>query len=157
MTDLRGASEWEEKVFSFFEEHVANERDLLDGYEQLAEDAPAHVRYLVGLIVADERRHHQIFQELMNAVRGDVELAPVEPSVPHIAPAADLRALRERTAAMIKAERADDRALKQLKKQLREVADLTLWSLLVDVARADTDKHLRILRFIDAHTPSASR
>jgi hypothetical protein len=45
-------------------------------------------------------------------------------------------------------ERQDARDLERLAKALEPVKDTTLWHLLVSLKRAETEKHIRILRFI---------
>lgn len=53
---------------------------------------------------------------------------------------------------LIELERRDRDDLLRLRKEFRPVADTTLFALLIDLMVLDTDKHLRILRFL-AHHP----
>ena len=50
-------------------------------------------------------------------------------------------------------KKQDPRELKKLQKELRDVKDTTLWSLLVDLMQRDTEKHIAILDFAQT-TPS---
>ena len=65
-TRIIGASVWEQDMYDYVSGHVVTEGAILEEYQQLAEDpsgSPAF-RFLAGLILADERRHHQIFNDL---------------------------------------------------------------------------------------------
>lgn len=42
--------------------------------------------------------------------------------------------------------------LKQLRRELHDVRDTTLWDLLIDLMQRDTDKHIAILHFVQKHT-----
>jgi bacterioferritin (cytochrome b1) len=63
----------------------------------------------------------------------------------------DASAVFEVSDRLLKKEREDAQELKRLQRELRDVKDTTLWSLLVDVMRHDTDKHIAILEFVEKH------
>ena len=151
MPHLAGASVWEQEIYDYVANHVAIEGAMLDEYQRLADDdsrSPAF-RYLANLILTDERRHHQIFNDLAESIRQMAELRLEDEPIPSLR---GLRSDRIRIGAvterLIAAERADARELKQFAKKLKEVRDTTLWGLLVDVMLDDTAKHIRILSFI---------
>jgi hypothetical protein len=48
-------------------------------------------------------------------------------------------------------ERRDATELEQLSTDLEGVEDITMWHLLVEMMRADTANHVRILEFIRDH------
>ena len=56
------------------------------------------------------------------------------------------------TKKLLENEERDARELKQLQRELRDMKDTTLWSLLVDLMQRDTQKHIAILRFVRKHT-----
>jgi rubrerythrin len=146
-------SDWSHKIVDLLEAHGEGEGALLTKYEELAAEssAPA-IRYLSHLILDDERRHHRLLVEMANAVAwGWSELSP-EPAVPEppVTPTHD-QELATATRALLEAERADHTELKRLRKELRAVADTTLWGLLIDLMLLDTDKHIRVLRFLTEH------
>lgn len=151
MTTTASRTTWDAEVLDALNSHVLNEKDLLADYAGAAQGAmDPDVRYLLDLILEDETRHHRIFLEMANALRGAQGWQRVEPSVPdrsHRALAPDVRQL---TGRLLAAERADRRELRALRRRLRPVADTTLWSLLVDLMALDTEKHLRILKTIAA-------
>jgi hypothetical protein len=154
MTELVGASVWEQQLYDHITGHVVKEGALLNEYLQLTEDestSPAF-RYAARLILDDERRHHQLFNDLAESIRQLSELRVEEEPIP---PIDGLRRDRERilgiTDRLLEAEREDQAELKALAKQLEDVRDTTLWVLLVDLMRADNDKHIKILTFIRDH------
>lgn len=148
--DLVGASVFEERMYLHFNQHVAEEQGLIDEYSALADSTDSEaLRYLVHLIVDDEIKHHRIFGELINAVRADVDVQTVEPQVPRLARwGSDPKSVLEATERFLRCEREDARQLKRLDKEMRDLRDTTLWSLLVKVMEADTAKHIQILEFV---------
>ena len=148
LTELAG-SPWEEQLLAHFADHVSGELGLLEAYMDLRDEGPEHVRYLVDLILNDEVRHHQMFEELVNRMRSDIDWRDYEPKVPYLRRgAADGKSLVELTDRFLAFERQDLKALRELQKELRPVRDTTLFSILVDVMELDTKKHIAILEFI---------
>ena len=150
-TRLIGASVWEQDVYDHISGHAANEGAILDEYQRLAEDeasSPAF-RYLVRVILEDERRHHQLFNDLAEVLRQMSELRSDDEPIPSLR---GLRADRDRvlevTERMIEVEQNDAKDLKAISKELKEVRDTTLWGLLIELMQDDTAKHVKILNFI---------
>jgi len=159
-TSIPGASVWEQRLYDRLRGHQEAERDILQEYRDLAADesvAPA-VRYLARLILDDEVRHHQAFQDLAASIRQMGELQDADDPIPTLR---GLRADADRIVALadrlIEVEKEDDRELKALAKELNDVKDTTLYGLLVDLMRHDTEKHLMILKFLRARAKEASR
>ena len=148
LTEL-AATPWDEELLTHFADHLAGEQELLMEYATIRDSGPEHVRYLVDLIMADEQRHHQTFQELVNRVRSDIDFRDYEPKVPYIgSPGENRAALLEATERMLAFEHADQRSLHRLQKELRPVRRTTLFSLLVELMELDTKKHVAILEFL---------
>lgn len=150
-TRLIGASVWEQQLYDHLTSHVGTEGAMLDEYLKLAEDeagSPAF-RYLAGLILDDERRHHAMFSDLAEAIRQMAELRDEDQPIPSLR---GLRQDRDRildaTERLLAEEREDKKKLKDLAKELKDVRDTTLWALLVELMQDDTDKHIKILKFI---------
>jgi hypothetical protein len=143
-----GASVSTHEVVEAIERHGQEEGQLLDRYRRFAEEAESPVaRYLVNMILDDERRHHRVLGELANTlawgrVDGPVGVVPVHPETPSVE--ADLRA---ETKALLAHERKDRAELRRLRRQLRSW-ETPLWTLLIDMMVADTDKHIEMLRFV---------
>lgn len=143
---------WVEKVLDQLSTHVDSERGVLAEYAAAAEviDAP-DVRYLMQLILDDERRHHRIFQEMARAVQAGMEGRDLHPQVPNLTGRPVPEEVRELTTRLLAVERKDEDELKALRRELKRVANTTLWALLVDLMALDTEKHERILTFIIDH------
>jgi rubrerythrin len=148
LTELAG-SEWDQNLLAHFQEHVEGESELLAAYAKFRDEGPEYVRYLVELILADEARHHQTFQELVNRLRSDIDWRDYGPQVPYVESAREQAAsLTAATDQLMTFELDDAKALQRLQKELRPVRDTTLFSLLVTLMELDTKKHVAILEFI---------
>jgi len=133
--------------------HVEAERGLLDEYSAVAEQSQSKAfSYLVKLLIEDEIRHHRIFTELAESLRTDVETTGKDPIIPDMDfNEVDRAAVLDATKQLMANEEQDARELKRLQRELRDVKDTTLWSLLVDLMQRDTQKHIAILRFVKKH------
>ncbi|HZS14427.1 MAG TPA: hypothetical protein VFC09_07505 [Candidatus Dormibacteraeota bacterium] len=147
-------SEWEEQLYGHVTAHTEQERGLLEAYQRLAEQSPSgFVRYLTGMLLEDEERHHRMFRQIANAIVADATLQRREDAVPPVLPTKDGPELIAVAKKMLELEEEDKTALARLRKELKPVRSTTLWDLLVQIAERDTEKHLLILRFIvDAST-----
>ena len=129
------------------------EGTILAKYQQLAEESQrGAVRYLVNLIMEDERRHHQVMEDIANAVAWRGFDAPAG-----LRQAPDLDAerapdsLREETRRLLEFEERDARELSELRRSLDDFTDTTLWALLIEMMILDTEKHSLILKFLLEH------
>ena len=141
-------SVWEEKLLERLEGHSEGENEMLESYSRMAEKAPPHVQYLVKLLLEDEIRHHRVFEEMRNALLSEIEFRDIGPSVPHLDRIDDEVSLLRQTEQLLEFEREDLKSLRDLVKELKPVRKTTLWSLLVEMMELDTEKHIRLLRFI---------
>jgi hypothetical protein len=151
---ILGASVWEQQLFDHVSAHVDAEREVLEEYRAIEDDETASpaFRYLAALILDDEVRHHQVFRDLTEAIRQFAEVRSEDDPIPTLR---GLKADRERimtaTQRLLDVERADMKELKALAKELSDLKDTTLWVLLLDLMRLDTEKHIRILKFLRGH------
>jgi len=136
--------EWWARVVHEFRSHVREESGFLASYEALvAESEDPSVRFLLELIVGDERRHHDVFTSMADASVGDGAF-PGPPAV-----SAELaRRLLEPTERFLAAEREESKKLAALRKGLKPAGEGTLWPLMVELMEIDTSKHIRILEFL---------
>jgi rubrerythrin len=149
------AAEWEYQLVDLLAAHDEGERDLLEAYERLAASAQAPaVTYLIRQIVEDERRHHRVMAEMANSIAWNWSRDKPESAVPGLPSRAVGEELVAATRKLLDAERRDHSELKKLRKELKPFADTTLWALLVDVMLLETDKHIRVLRFLIDHLAS---
>jgi hypothetical protein len=145
----QGSGPLDQLIWEQLETHIEAEKNILDDYRRFAEVAETpEVRYLIGLILDDELRHHRTFRDLANAVRGAIEWREIEPRVPDRGYLPLSSDLLDRTKRFIAVEEEDLRQLGTLRRQLQPVHKTTLWPLLVELMELDTKKHLRILEFI---------
>ena len=150
-----GASVWERQLFDHLSSHVEREQAMLEEYVQAAEQTDSKAfAYLVGLLVDEERRHHQLFASLASSLKTEAELSGADPSIPYLDfDRADHDRIRALSRQLLDREAEDASDLKRLHKELHDVADTSLWDLLVNLMRRDTDKHIAILEFVLDHTP----
>jgi rubrerythrin len=162
MTDASsaGPSAWERDLYAHLSSHVEAESGLLQAYKAAAESSPSKaLRYLVNLLLDDEIRHHQIFTELAESLKNDALLRSGDPAVPYLDfdKTSNRDAVIDITDQLLQREQADAQELRRLRRELREVKDTSLWSLLVDVVERDTQKHIAILRFVKKHAGRRKR
>jgi rubrerythrin len=150
------SNEWWAGISHAFASHVRDESYVLDRYAELAAStADPGTRFLLQLILADEQRHHQVFEQLRAAAAPDAsaENLPGPPDPP----AAEVPVLLEQTQRFIDFEHEDAASLKTLDRQLRASETGTLWRLLVELMELDTEKHLRILDYLKRHLEDRAR
>lgn len=130
--------------------HGAEEGRILAEYQTVAESAsdPA-ARYLIDLIMEDERRHHRLLVEIATAMAWET-LGNVETSVPPLGWHLD-EDLIAATRKLREYEEHDRHELQALRKRLKPFEETTLWGLMVDLILLDTQKHATILKFLERH------
>jgi hypothetical protein len=142
------------EVVELLARHGEDEGAILSRYQRFAEEASApETRYLVKLILEDERRHHDLLVEMANAIAWgliDKSTEPVLPDMTHRD--AGNAVLAEETQSLLRAEERDRAELKQLRKRLRPFRNVSLWELVVDLMILDTEKHVQILQLIAKNT-----
>jgi hypothetical protein len=142
-------SVFEEGVFRHLADHISSEADFIVSYRELAEmpDTPEAARYLIRLVLEDEKRHHQVLHEIVTAIGNGIAWCNDPDAVPNLPYGPPDRALAEVTRRFLAAERANQKQLRALRKELRPFRDTSLWALLVELMEYDTAKHIRILTF----------
>jgi len=152
-----GASPDIRDVVELLARHGEEEGAILSRYQRFAEEASApETRYLVKLILEDERRHHDLLVEMASAIAWglvDKSAEPVLPDMTHRD--AGNAALAEETQSLLRAEERDRVELKRLRRRLRPFRNIALWELVVDLMILDTEKHVHILQLIAKNTEDA--
>ena len=162
-TRLIGASVWEQELYDHFRSHIEHEDELIAAYGELAASTTMPgFGYLAKLILADEQRHHQVFADLAETLEVEAaelraDASPVPPISVRGLPEEERQRILALTDRFLAFERQDARDLEHLAKSLEPVRDTTLWHLLATLMRADTEKHIRILRFIRDRVRHAAR
>jgi hypothetical protein len=147
-----GASVGERDIVEWITRHGREEGSLLERYERFADEASSPAaRYLVNLIIEDERRHHRVLAEIADAIAWG-SLTDSTPAVPRLVAGRADTELVEETKTMLASEKRDRAELRRLRRRLRSYSG-TIWPLLIDLMLLDTDKHTRILRFVVKHRP----
>lgn len=139
-------------VLRLLKHHGSAEGEILASYKEISERSSVGdaVQYLIKMILDDEHRHHQVFDEMANAIRSFVWEVPVEPRLPSITKRSDPELLAE-TKRLIAFEKQDAKELRALKRRLKGSQNSSLDPLMVDIMLHDTAKHIAILQYIKAH------
>ncbi len=140
----RQDAHWWARITHAFQAHVREESYFLEQYEALAEDVDdPGTRFLIDLILEDEKHHHELFNRLAEAARGDGNRLPPRP-----APSPEVvEKILEATERFLEAERDDRVKLKDLAKELKG-AETGHWHMLVELTDLDTRKHVVILEYL---------
>ena len=144
--------EFEVTVLRMLERHGEAEGAVLDSYQQVAERRSVDdaIQYLVGLILDDEQRHHEVFAQMANRIRSFMWEVPVEPSLPVMPKRSDPDLLTE-TQRLLAFQKRDAKELRGLRKTLRNSSKASLDPLMVELMLHDTAKHIAILAYIKSH------
>jgi rubrerythrin len=151
-TELIGGNRWEQALHRHLIAHVEDEGALVAAYEHAAEESQsAAFRYLVTMIIDDEKRHHAVFDDLAKTLQTEVDHRAEEFAIPRLGQWGFERdmvlALTEN---LLVQEQMDAARLQVLESELEPVKDTTMWPLLVQLMQADTAKHVSILEFVKA-------
>jgi hypothetical protein len=132
--------------------HAEREAVALEAYRHLAtKSRDKGIRYLVRMILEDERRHHDRMQEMVNTIQSFTWDVDVQPRVPSLEAKKDPLLLEE-TRLLLKFEQEDARELRRLKKHLGRASHSSLLPLLTELMIHDSAKHAAILQYIRAQT-----
>lgn len=153
-----GLSAWESEIHDHLTSHLAAEAPLLASYDELASRSGSeYVSYLVGLILEDEARHHDLVLRFANSIALAANPSPDGPVLPErgrVRNADELLALTDR---LIDLEKDDARSLRKLRREVRGTEDVALWDVVTELMARDTDKHLAILGFVRDRMKEARR
>lgn len=152
------SGEWWAVISHAFDVHVREESYFLDAYEELCQEVlDPGARFLIELILEDERRHHRLFERMAASAReGDGAGAQGTPAPPDLDPE-QARRILEPTQRFLEAELDDRKHLRELRKKLEPVRDDTIWHLMVGLMELDTAKHVKILEYLSAHFGQSAR
>lgn len=133
--------------------HIANERTMLEAYATIS-TSEDYVRYLIGLLLEEEMRHHRYFSDIANGLDGSSSWVP---KVPEVTPEDDPDLLLAQTTALVEFEKRDLSELRDLQRALAGVEGSELMRLLAELMQMDTRKHIKILQFIAGRARAARR
>ena len=135
----------------YLKRHLEAEQEVLEAYQRLVDDRPDDIiSYLIRTIVMDESRHHELFTEILNSLQSKVRWEEMSPRVPPMpAHIEDGTALLEATDHLLEIEQDDAKELKRLRKAwAKSDGERGLWALLVGGAELDTERHIRLLKYL---------
>ncbi len=137
-----------ERLLDNLEAQERSERELLDDYSNAAAQMPDRgVRFIMGLILEDEARHHRLMAAMAEDIRSSVEWLHKE-GVPSITAAGDARdKLLASTDRFLEIEHESIDDLKELKKAVKNL-NTGMLEMLVESMEADTHKHIGMLKFV---------
>jgi rubrerythrin len=148
--------EWWVQIAHAFSAHVRDERYVLSRYEELAAStSDPGTRFLLELILEDERRHHALFERLGASATSPPGEGAV-PAAPRPEPE-QVPELLAQTRRFLEIENEDAAALKSLARDLKPGTRETMWKLLVEVMQLDTEKHIRVLEYLRHHLGEIAR
>jgi hypothetical protein len=130
-----------------FESHISGEHDTIGLYRQLAETSKDPVVQLImGAILDDEERHHQLMHRLATRVKDDLEWSQTPGALPTERPTFD----RETYEALHKFILSERTGIHQLEELAVRVEGLYggLPTELLEMMMEDSKKHERLLRFL---------
>lgn len=142
-----------DSLYEHLTEHVTTERTMLTRYLEVVEQSESKAfRFLIELLVEDEKRHHGLFEQWANVLKGILYGKVAEPQIPPMDfDKANSGAVLDGARELLANEKRDLAELKQLKRTIRDYRDTTLWSVLVEIMIRDTQKHIAILDFVCKH------
>ena len=153
---LIGATEWDQHLFDRLGQHEQDEKDAIQAYADFAEQTGSQtVKYLINMIVDDERKHHRVLAELANTIRAEVTFEERGSRLPYLDVHRGDRTLLDATRRFLEVERRDRAEMRGLAKEVDRTGN-ELDSFLIKMILDDTDRHIRILRFIERlakHSP----
>jgi rubrerythrin len=161
--DLTGDRDLSSKTFTRLldtvERHAALEAEALGSYEHLAEASGDPVIALVmRLILDDEERHHGLLKRISSTLRDALNWTYSPDALPQTAipttPAAeDLTSL---AGILIDEEKTGAQALRNLAHREKGLGS-GLDSLLLEMMAMDSEKHARLLQFVERRLQSRAR
>jgi hypothetical protein len=145
-----------ERLFDRLEAHEKQEAEVLGEYERAAAEAPdAGLRFLMDLVVEDERRHERLSHAMTVEMRQSLLWLGGEPPLPAVAPEPQARQqLLRQTERFLQIERDGERQLDELHHQVKGLYE-GLFEVIVDTMLADTRKHVGILEYIKERIEAA--
>ncbi len=145
-----------ERLLHAVDVHAAAEADALGQYEYLADASGDPVIALVmRLILDDEVRHHGLLHRMATTLRDALEWTSSPAALPKAgAPTEPVPAAFVQLAhALVEEERTGARALRRLAEQEKDING-GLDSLLLEMMAMDSEKHARLLQFVQRRLES---
>ena len=138
-----------ERLLRAVDTHAKAEEEALGQYEYLAQaSGDAVIALVMRLILDDEVRHHGLLHRMSTTLRDALEWTSSSAALPTGAPQSRVPGpYVELTRSLIEEEHTGARALRRLAEQEKDING-GLDSLLLEMMAMDSDKHARLLQFV---------
>jgi rubrerythrin len=138
-----------ERLMNEFQSHAAHEARWLSGYQEIAkETSDPQIRFLLGLIVADEERHHDLTARMISKLKDELAWTRSEGIARRARESGEkVKRLLASVENFLDAERKGIEEYEELKKQSRGLYR-DLFALLYATMIHDSHKHIAILKFL---------
>ncbi|MBV8084365.1 MAG: hypothetical protein JO247_06080 [Chloroflexi bacterium] len=147
-----------ERLLDEIRQHEGEEEIILEDYERTAAgSSDAGVRYLIDLIVQDEKRHAKLAKDIaQDMTRSLLWTAESGKELPVVAASGEEReALLAKTHKYLHLESEGLTQLQRLEPRLKELRS-GMMALLFQIMEADTRKHIQILKYIEKRLEAAA-
>jgi rubrerythrin len=150
-----GTVEW---LLEAVERHAAGEQDALGLYAQIGRVSGDPVISLVmGLILDDEERHHGLLRRIESSLRDALYWTHSPNSLPDTTPQQPVTTdLAEIVRVLISEEHGGARHMRELAKHEKGIGS-GLHSLLLEMMAMDSEKHARLLQFVQERLIARAR
>jgi uncharacterized protein with von Willebrand factor type A (vWA) domain len=138
-----------ERLMNKFESHEEEEKEFLHQYKEIAGKSKSRfVKFLLQLIISDEEKHHLVTHAMVSTLQGSLRWTQPADAIGSLHEAEEEKdELLKLTQAFIRLEKKGVKEYKKLNKECRDYYH-GLFGLLLDTMIQDSDKHIRILQFL---------
>lgn len=138
-----------QRLMNEFQSHAAHEERWLSSYQEIAKEAiDPQIRFLLGLIVADEERHHELTGRMISKLKDESAWTRSAGIARRTGESGEnAKRLLASVENFLNAERKGIKEYERLKKQSRGL-HRDLFALLYTTMIHDSNKHMDILSFL---------
>jgi rubrerythrin len=138
-----------QRLMNEFQSHAKQEEQWLSDYQGIAKEASDPlIRFLLGLIVADEQRHHELTSRMITKLKDELAWTRAEGLTRRVYEKAEKRKqLLASVERFLEAEREGIKEYERLKKESKGLYR-DVFALLYTTMVHDSHKHIGILEFL---------
>jgi rubrerythrin len=138
-----------QRLMNEFQSHAAHEERWLSGYQEIAKETiDPQIRFLLGLIVADEERHHDLTARMISKLKDELAWTWSEGIARKAGESGEkAKRLLASVESFLDAERKGIKEYEGLKKESRGLYR-DMFALLYTTMIHDSHKHIAILKFL---------
>ena len=138
-----------QRLMNEFQSHADHEEQWLTNYQAIGKEASDPlIRFLLGLIVDDEQRHHELTRRMITKLKDELAWTRAEGLAPRFYEKAEKRThLLSSVESFLDAERKGIKEYQRLKKESQGMYR-DVFALLYTTMIHDSHKHIGILEFL---------